>query len=161
MRDAEANLLARNVRATGYVSAPVTRCVCRACARRGVTVDRWRAALRARIDSVLADAPHRGIVVALAIGAQDEVSAADWLLMRGTGTSHLVAISGLHIGFVAGLAGWLAGAVWRRSGFIGRDWPLLLPAQFVAVTAGALFAGLHAALAGFTCLRSARCGWRA
>lgn len=60
-----------------------------------------------------------------------------------------IAISGLHIGFVAGLAASLAGAVWRRSGFIGRNWPLLLPAQVVAVTAGALFAGLHAALAGF------------
>ncbi|RKF48838.1 DNA internalization-related competence protein ComEC/Rec2 [Paraburkholderia fungorum] len=150
VRDAEASLLARNVRATGYVSVP-DRAVRLAGNARGasVTVDRWRDALRARIDTVLADARHRGIVVALAIGAQDEVSAADWLLMRGTGTSHLVAISGLHIGFVAGLAAWLAGAVWRRSGFIGRNWPLLLPAQVVAVTAGALFAGLHAALAGF------------
>ena len=150
VRDAEATLLARNVRATGYVSAPAHAVRLPGNARGvGVTVDRWRAALRARIGTVLADAPHRGIVVALAIGAQDEVSAADWLLMRGTGTSHLVAISGLHIGFVAGLAAWLAGAVWRRSGFIGRNWPLLLPAQVVAVTGGALFAGLHAALAGF------------
>jgi competence protein ComEC len=150
VRDAEASLLARNVRATGYVSAPAHALRLPGNARGvNVTVDRWRAALRARIDSVLADAPHRGIVVTLAIGAQDEVSAADWLLMRGTGTSHLVAISGLHIGFVAALAAWLAGAVWRRSGFIGRNWPLLLPAQVVAVTAGALFAGLHAALAGF------------
>lgn len=150
VRDAEANLLARNVRATGYVSAPVLASRLPGAAHGiGVTVDRWRAALRARIDVVLADAPHRGIVVALAIGAQDEVSAADWLLMRGTGTSHLVAISGLHIGFAAGLAGWLAGALWRRSGWIGRHWPLWLPAQIVAVAAGALFAGLHAALAGF------------
>nr|WP_259460523.1 DNA internalization-related competence protein ComEC/Rec2 [Paraburkholderia sp. BL23I1N1] len=150
VRDAEASLLARNVRATGYVSAPAHALRLPGNARGiSVTVDRWRAALRARIDTVLADAPHRGIVVALAIGAQDEVSAADWLLMRGTGTSHLVAISGLHIGFAAGLAAWLAGAVWRRSGFIGRNWPLLVPAQIVAVTGGALFAGLHAALAGF------------
>lgn len=150
VRDAEAALLARNVRATGYVSASAT-------ARRltgfagglGVKVDRWRAALRERIDAVLADASHRGIVVALAVGAQDEVSAADWALMRSTGTSHLVAISGLHIGFVAGLAGWLAGALWRRSGFVGRNWPLLIPAQKVAVSAGVLFAAMHAALAGF------------
>ncbi|SEB88736.1 competence protein ComEC [Burkholderia sp. WP9] len=150
VRDAEANLLARNVRATGYVSAPARAVRLRGHARGiGVTVDRWRAALRARIGAVLGDAPHRGIVVALAIGAQDEVSAADWLLMRGTGTSHLVAISGLHIGFVAGLAGWFAGALWRRSGWIGRDWPLRLPAQVVAMTGGALFAALHAALAGF------------
>ena len=150
VRDAEAGLLARNVRATGYVSTPAT-------ARRlegyasglAVSVDSWRAALRARIDAVLAGAPHRGIVVALAVGAQDEVSAADWMLMRATGTSHLVAISGLHIGFVAGLAGWLAGALWRRSCFVGRHWPLRIPAQQVAVTAGVLFAALHAALAGF------------
>ena len=150
VRDAEAGLLARNVRAMGYVSQPET-------ARRlagfahgwGVGVDRWRAALRARIDTVLADAPHRGIVVALAVGAQDEVSAADWTLMRATGTSHLVAISGLHIGFVAGLAGWLAGALWRRSCFVGRNWPLKIPAQKVAVCAGVLFAAMHAALAGF------------
>jgi competence protein ComEC len=150
VRDAEANLLARNVRATGYVSGPV-RALRLPGRARGLSVlmDRWRAALRARIDAVLADAPHRGIVVALAIGAQDEVSAADWLLMRATGTSHLVAISGLHIGFVAGVAGWLAGAVWRRSGWIGRNWPLRLPAQIVAVTAGAGTAALHAALAGF------------
>jgi len=150
VRDAEASLLARNVRATGYVSAPARAVRLPGNARGvGATVDRWRAALRARIGTVLADAPHRGIVVALAIGAQDEVSVADWLLMRGTGTSHLVAISGLHVDFVASLAAWLAGAVWRRSGFIGRNWPLLVPAQVVAVTGGALFAGLHAALAGF------------
>ncbi|WP_345814333.1 DNA internalization-related competence protein ComEC/Rec2 [Paraburkholderia sp. PREW-6R] len=150
VRDAEATLLARNVRATGYVSAPAH--ALRLAGHAGgvaVIVDRWRAALRERIDAVLGDAPHRGIVVALALGAQDEVSAADWQLMRATGTSHLVAISGLHIGIVAGLAGWFAGALWRRSGFIGRDWPLRVPAQKVTVSCGVLFAALHAALAGF------------
>ncbi|MDH6151029.1 MULTISPECIES: DNA internalization-related competence protein ComEC/Rec2 [Paraburkholderia] len=150
VRDAEASLLARNVRATGYVSVPdhARRLTGHA---RGlpVLVDRWRDGLRARIDTVLADAPHRGVVVALAIGAQDEVSPADRQLMRGTGTSHLVAISGLHIGLVAGLTGWLAAAIWRRSGWLGHNWPLRLPAQFVGVTAGAMFATLHAALAGF------------
>jgi competence protein ComEC len=69
--------------------------------------------------------------------------------MRATGTSHLVAISGLHIGLVAGLTGWLAAAVWRRSGWLGRNWPLRLPAQLVGVTFGASFAALHAMLAGF------------
>jgi competence protein ComEC len=150
VRDAEAALLARNVRATGYVNTLATpRRLGGFAGGLGVGVDRWRAALRERVDKVLADAPHRGIVAALAIGAQDEVSAADWALMRSTGTSHLVAISGLHIGFVAGLAGWLAGALWRRSGFVGRNWPLWIPAQKVAVLAGVLFAALYAALAGF------------
>ncbi|EDZ99652.1 DNA internalization-related competence protein ComEC/Rec2 [Burkholderia sp. H160] len=150
VRDTEANLLARNVRATGYVSTPEhAQHLAGHASGLAVLVDRWRAALRARIDTVLADAPHRGIVVALAIGAQDEVSPADWQWLRGTGTSHLVAISGLHIGLVAALAGWLVAAVWRRSGWVGRNWPLRLPAQLVGVTLGAMFAALYAALAGF------------
>ncbi|CAG4900018.1 DNA internalization-related competence protein ComEC/Rec2 [Paraburkholderia saeva] len=150
VRDAEASLLARDIRSTGYVTAPTTADrLAGSAGGAGVTIDRWRGAVRARIDAALADAPHRGIVIALAIGAQDAVSAADWLLMRNTGTSHLVAISGLHIGFVAGLAAWFAGALWRRSCFFGRDWPLWIPAQKISLTAGALFAAAHAALAGF------------
>jgi competence protein ComEC len=150
VRDAEATLLARDIRATGYVSGPARALRLSGDARGfGVMVDRWRSAVRARIDSALGDAPHRGIVIALAVGAQDAVSAADWLLMRNTGTSHLVAISGLHIGFIAGLAAWVIGALWRRSCFVGRDWPLLIPAQKVATAGGALFAAGHAALAGF------------
>ncbi|PTB26324.1 DNA internalization-related competence protein ComEC/Rec2 [Paraburkholderia caribensis] len=150
VRDAQAVLLARDVRATGYVSTPsrAVRLPGRA-GGAGVLIDGWRSAIRARIAAVLGDAPHTGIVVALAIGAQDAVSAADWLLMRRTGTSHLVAISGLHIGFVAGLAGWLIGSLWRHSFLIGRGLPLLVPAQKVAIVSGALFAAFHAALAGF------------
>ncbi|MEX3932641.1 DNA internalization-related competence protein ComEC/Rec2 [Paraburkholderia phymatum] len=150
VRDGEAALLARDVRATGYVSAPSQAVRLRGMANGvGIVIDRWRWAIRERVAAVLGDAPHYGIVVALAIGAQDAVSTADWLLMRRTGTSHLVAISGLHIGFVAGLAGWLMSALWRRSFFIGRSWPLFVPAQKVAIASGALFAAFHAALAGF------------
>ncbi|ACC70625.1 ComEC/Rec2 family competence protein [Paraburkholderia phymatum] len=150
VRDAEAALLARDIRATGYVNLPLHALRLRGKASGvGVTVDGLRSAIRNRIAAVLADAPHMGVVMALAIGAQDAVSTADWQLMRRTGTSHLVAISGLHIGFVAGLAGWLTGMAWRRSLFVGRNWPLLVPAQKVSMASGALFAAFHAALAGF------------
>jgi competence protein ComEC len=154
VRDAEAALLARDVRATGYVSgASSARRLPGVAGGVGVTIDRWRFALRARVDAALPGAPHRGIVTALAVGAQDAVSADDWLLMRRTGTSHLVAISGLHIGFVAGLFAAIAGWCWRHSCFVGRlaarDWPLSVPAQTVAAGAGVVFAALYAALAGF------------
>ncbi|WP_043201051.1 ComEC/Rec2 family competence protein [Paraburkholderia acidipaludis] len=150
LRNAAEAMLERGIRATGYVSDV-------AHARRlpddehgiGLAVERWRAALRGRIDTVLADAPHRGIIVALATGAQDAVSDADWRLMRGTGTSHLVAISGLHLAFVAGLAGWLAGALWRRARWRGVEAPLVVPAQKIAVAGALCAAVVHAALAGF------------
>jgi competence protein ComEC len=48
--------------------------------------------MRMRIDAVLGDAPHRGIVTALAVGAQDAVSEADMAHLRRTGTSHLIAM---------------------------------------------------------------------
>lgn len=149
-RDGEAALFARNIRATGYVSdAASSMRLPGSATGPSIGFDRWRAKVRARIEAVLPDAAHRGIVTALAVGAQDGVSDADWQLMRRTGTSHLVAISGLHIGFVAGLAAWFAGALWRRSCFVGRDWPLRMPAPYVSALAGALFAAIHAGLAGF------------
>jgi competence protein ComEC len=149
-RDAEASLLQRNIRATGYLSIPAS-------ARRlpddahgvALTIGRWRARLRDRVLAALAGEPHRGIVVALAVGAQDFVSDADWALLRATGTSHLVAISGLHIGFVAGLAALLVGAIWRRVRWRGLPGPLILPAQKASAAAAAAFATFHAALAGF------------
>ncbi|MEM5448082.1 ComEC/Rec2 family competence protein [Paraburkholderia guartelaensis] len=150
LRDTEAALLARGVRAIGYVSDPghAVRLPVDATGV-GVRIERARAALRARIDAVLGDAPHRGIVIALATGAQDAISDADRRLMRNTGTSHLVAISGLHLAFVAGLAGWVAGALWRRARWRGVDAPLIVPAQKVAVAGALLAAGVYAALAGF------------
>jgi competence protein ComEC len=150
LRDAEAAMLARGIRATGYVSDP-QRALRLADDADGIAIriERWRAAVRARIDAVLADAPHRGIVVALATGAQDGVADADWRVMRNTGTSHLVAISGLHLSFVAGLAGWMASALWRRARWRSVEAPLIVPAQKIAVTGAVCAAGVYAALAGF------------
>jgi competence protein ComEC len=153
-RDAEAALLARNIRATGYVSAvSIAQRMPGGASGLRLMFDRWRFAVRARIESVLADAKHRGIVIALAVGAQDAVSTEDWQLMRNSGTSHLVAISGLHIGFVAGLCAAIAGWLWRRSCFLARvsrrDWPLIVPTQVVAALAGVALAAFYAGLAGF------------
>ncbi|WP_213296260.1 DNA internalization-related competence protein ComEC/Rec2 [Paraburkholderia sacchari] len=150
LRDTETTLLSRGVRATGYVNNPEHAQRLAVDARGvGVRIERVREAVRARIDAVLADAPHRGIVVALATGAQDAVSDADWRLLRNTGTSHLVAISGLHLTFVAGLSGWIVGALWRRARWRGVEAPLLVPAQKMAVAGALCVAAAYAALAGF------------
>jgi competence protein ComEC len=149
-RDAEAALLARDIRATGYVTAASSaRRLARDAFGITLAIDRWRAHLRDRIERVLGDAPHRGIAVALAVGAQDGVSDDDWSLMRATGTSHLVAISGLHIGFVAGLAALLTGFVWRRARWRGVPLPLYVSAPKVSAAGAAVFAACYAGLAGF------------
>ncbi|PLZ02755.1 competence protein ComEC [Burkholderia sp. WAC0059] len=150
LRDAEAALLERDVRATGYVSAPARAVSLPGVAGGiGTAIGRWRARVNARIDTVLAGEPHRGIVRALATGAQDAISDADWTLMRNTGTSHLVAISGLHIALTAGFAGWIAGGLWRRLRWRGFAAPLVMPAQTAAALGAVTAAVIHAALAGF------------
>lgn len=151
LRDPEAGWLARKIRALGYVTSPHDARRLDGSAPGGrATVDRVRAGVRDRIDAALADAGHRGIVIALAIGAQDGIADSDWRTLRNTGTSHLVAISGLHVGIVGGLCGWLVAGVWRRSGWVGRNWPLTVPAQQVAMVGAVAGAAAYAALAGWS-----------
>ncbi|MGI4815934.1 MAG: ComEC/Rec2 family competence protein [Janthinobacterium lividum] len=150
--DREAALFARGVGATGYV---VGRFVPRrlpaasdgmAALRAGV--DRQRLRIGARIDAVLPAAPHVGLVKALAVGDQRDVSAADKLLFRATGTSHLLAISGLHVGLIASGAGWLVGGIWRRSRLAGYALPLVWPSHSIQSLAAALAAAGYVLLSG-------------
>lgn len=74
---------------------------------------RWFRTLRAPTapsteKNALQDARHAGILMALARGDRRELEPELKGLLRRTGTSHLLAISGMHIGIVAGL-GWLLG----------------------------------------------------
>ncbi len=66
---------------------------------------------------------HEGLLHALAFGDRSHVPEALDELLQRTGTRHLLAISGLHLGLVAGLAGLVArwmlaplALVWRRGG---------------------------------------------
>ncbi|WP_420800041.1 DNA internalization-related competence protein ComEC/Rec2 [Paraburkholderia tagetis] len=60
-----------------------------------------------------------------------------------------MAISGLHLSFVAGLSGWAVGALWRRVRWRGVEAPLVVPAQKMAVAGALCVAAAYAALAGF------------
>ncbi|MBM7454960.1 competence protein ComEC [Oceanisphaera litoralis] len=67
-----------------------------------------RTRLARHIDAMTADLPARRWLLALSVGDRSGLQQADWVMLRGLGVSHLFAISGLHIGLVAGL-GLLAG----------------------------------------------------
>ena len=67
------------------------------------SLHRWREDIGHRISAHLQDSAFAGVIIALAVGLRDRVSVAQrWTLQR-TGTAHLMAISGLHIGLVAAL----------------------------------------------------------
>lgn len=98
----------------------------------------------------------RGLARALVLGERDAISRSDWEALLGTGTNHLLAISGLHIALVAGAAAWMstglhAAVVWmhgwwfaaRRSPLALRRWHIVLPCTLLA-------AANYAAMAGFS-----------
>ncbi|MEQ6918305.1 DNA internalization-related competence protein ComEC/Rec2 [Halomonas aquatica] len=51
---------------------------------------------------------HARWLAALTLGASERLEQADWDLLNATGTTHLMVISGLHVGLVATFALWLA-----------------------------------------------------
>ena len=110
--DFERHAIERRYAATGYVrEARISG------AHDGTAVGRLRAgfarALRER---------HPGsdgaLLAALAVGDQSALAEHDWDVLRATGTAHLIAISGLHVGMVGIVGAWLAR-------FVFLAWPAL------------------------------------
>lgn len=89
---------------------------------------------------------YTAVLSALTVGRRDGLNDDDWVLLRDTGTAHLVAISGLHIGLLALIAGGLIARLWRLSVFPCR-W---LPSPVAAAVAAAVAGTVYAMLAGFT-----------
>jgi competence protein ComEC len=143
--DVEARMLREGIGATGYVRAARNDGRdWRDVARHPVLVARG-AAYDAIRDS-LGDRPATGIVAGLAVGLQDALSREQWRDLARSGTSHLMAISGMHIGMLAAIAAWIAmrAARWRqRRGARGT-------ARDVAVVAGTATAMVYALLAGWS-----------
>ena len=112
-------------------------------------IERYRGTIARRIDAALPLAAHSGVIKALAIGDQGAIAKPDWERFARTGTNHLVAISGLHVGLVAGFAAWLAGGVWRGTARTRWPLPLWTPAPRIAAACGLIAAAMFVALAGF------------
>ncbi|GMW05509.1 MAG: DNA internalization-related competence protein ComEC/Rec2 [Gammaproteobacteria bacterium] len=98
-----------------------------------------RGFLAERIAAALGTHPAAGHVLGVAVGATHRLTDDDWELLRRTGTTHLLAISGLNIAMVAApflLAGpWLS-RIW--SGFAGQANAGLAPAVLAATAYSAL-----------------------
>lgn len=135
--DYEAWLFAEGIGAMGYVKAsPDNRLMDSA----GISLGKWRQTLRDKMSDVLRSSPMSGLVVALAIGDESGISNKQWDVLRRTGTAHLVAVSGSHIGLVAGLVFIMAGGGYARIG--GMRWSPPAVAAGAALTAAWLYAGL-------------------
>lgn len=143
--DYEGWLFQHRIRATGYVRRPEQA---RYLGEAGwpYSLERLRARVRQALQQAIPAGAERAVILALAIGERSELDGAHWAVLTRTGTNHLLAISGLHIGLVAGLGFWLGAWLWSR-----RSRALLwLPAAKAGGLLALLAGTFYAALAGFS-----------
>ena len=139
--DYERWLFMQNIGATGYVrNKPIPVLLEAASIWQSFTTIRQE--IEQQLSALLPESRNRGLINALAIGERNEVSQQQWEVLRNTGTIHLLAISGLHIGLISGLAYLLAFKVANKL-------PVLSP-QKVAALSAILVAVFYSALAGFS-----------
>ena len=143
--DYEGWLYRQRIGATGYVrNGEANRRI--GSAPPVFSLQRLRLRLREIIDRQPLEPRTAGLLKALIIGDRSGLDRAGQQLFRDTGSSHLVAISGLHIGIVAGL-GFLVGRfLWSRSSRLTGWFAAPRAAALVALLAATLYAGL----AGFS-----------
>lgn len=104
--DYEGFLFRSRIGATGYVRASELNIRLSPGRGRGALL-RARAHIADRIFAATSGHAMTGVLQGLAVGVQHEMSPEQWRVFSATGTTHLMAISGLHIGMVAALFAWL------------------------------------------------------
>jgi competence protein ComEC len=109
-------------------------------------LDRWRQGLANHLARVLGDTSTVGLVQALAIGETSGFPRDDWDVLALTGTTHLVAISGMNVWMIAGIALVTVRWLWSRSIRL----TLFLAAPRAAALAGIIAAFGYSGLAGFS-----------
>jgi len=140
--DYERWLFAHGIRATGYVrGAGDNR---RLAGKPAGWIARCRGYFAARIVAAASGAQSGALLAALGVGERSGMSRLQWEVLRATGTSHLMAISGLHVGLVATLLFVVVRKGWSRWGD-----PVRWPAPAVAAVTAMVAALVYALLAGF------------
>jgi len=147
--DYETWLFTRGVDAVGYVQKrypqPDNSHVIALRLTVSEVVDTWRQRLLNKLQNCVDDLPNAGLIIALVLGERFAVTGEQWRLFQNSGTNHLLAISGLHIGFVAAMVFFISRRLWSCLALANN-----IPAQRAAALPALLAALTYAALAGFS-----------
>lgn len=113
--------------------------------KKGYGLGKLRSYLYQGIQHLVIGADAKALMAALTIGITDDIRPGLWKQFRQTGTAHLMAISGAHVGLITGVCFYLFNRLWR---FIPRV-SLIIPSQRFAALAAIICALFYALIAGF------------
>jgi len=138
--DSEGWAFRRGFGATGYIrnGQPLSRNL----ATIRSLVSRLRVKAQTFIHQQIENPVSSGIIRGLAVGDRSALTTATWQTLERTGTTHLIAISGLHVGLAALWGGVVIGIVWRRWTYLMRTCPLPVAQAVVAILLGTAYAVL-------------------
>ena len=148
--DYERWALVKGIDATGYIKEVVNE----EAAQTSLSLVRF--ALAQWIDKIFIESPLIAASYrALLLGDRGGLTDDDWELMQLTGTSHLLVVSGLHIGICVGLGWWLGRLLVLIGYVLARliDRVALVPLwaeRLVPISTALLLSGMYVALAGFS-----------
>jgi len=141
--DYEAWLFQQGISAKGYVRDSIANQLMGQ-SKQSILAIRDR--LRQKIVSHTEGFKQQAIILALAMSDRSLISNQQWQVFSRTGTNHLVVVSGLHIGFIAGLCFLFGSFLWRLSSGL----MLWVPAQKVGAVTALVGACFYSVLAGFS-----------
>ncbi len=137
-------LLRQGIVATGYVDAKALHKLLQPAQHWSWQYERQR--LQRFIAANIQDQTLAAILIALTVGSRALLTADIWQVFQNSGTSHLIAISGLHVGLIAAVAYFIFSC-------LARCMPrlcLLIPASRIAATASILIALVYGLMAGMS-----------
>lgn len=141
--DYERWLFTEGIGATGYVR-PYPKPVLLGCDSAWNSIAVWRQRITDQLSNTLGDSSSLALIKALTIGDGNSITQQQWEIFRKTGTTHLVVISGSHIGLIAGLVYFLVLKLWAWTGWLSQS------PQKVAAVSAVLVAIFYSGLAGFS-----------
>jgi competence protein ComEC len=141
--DYERWMFVEGIGATGYVrSKPLPKLLDSHSTQASLLV--WRRHIAEQLEHLLANSPSLAMIKALTIGDGNSLTPQQWEVFRKTGTTHLMVISGSHIGLIAGLVYLLIVKFWAWTGILAWS------PQKVAALLALLIAVFYAGLTGFS-----------
>lgn len=149
--DYEKWLFTERVIATGYVRDTASSRGLEIQSKRLESASDWsvsfiRQKIHETIQQRVPDKASAAILSALSVADRSKLNKQQWEHLQKTGTSHLVAISGLHIAIVASFAFFPVFLLWRIFPSLNERIPVRVAGGVVAI----IFATVYAMLAGFT-----------
>jgi competence protein ComEC len=141
--DYEAWQFLQGIDASGYVVTSAHNR--RLAAASSPSLQGLRARLASNIEHACAGCRHVGLIKALALGYRGDIDPRARDLLQASGTAHLLAISGLHVGMVAMLFYALGHWLWRAFAY-----RFAINRHELAALSAFLAAFAYAALAGFS-----------